>query len=253
MKTIGTVFLAMIALSPLPATDPEVAKLIEKALKTARVSPMMVDLTMTMGNNDKVNNMSMSLSGVMLYKDETHLRMDMSIDITMYNQTINSKMLMVADGKDYWVENKLMNQPVPQVLRADVQKIKELKAGMNMESFQPDSILEALKTQDIRITESKDGMVTLEGTATREFIEKLDPEGKQGGGLSDMAGNKVRAVIHRENTFPLSITVFDGDAPFMTVTLANLRQPSAAEIAEKLKYTPPKGVPVMDAGDMLKQ
>ncbi len=185
------------------------------------------------------------ISGHLIQKDRSHQRMEVAMDMG----GMPVKMKTINDGTLIWTEmdmggNKQVIKLSPEAAEKAAQS-QGLAPGMGG-NFDPVSQIEQMsKIVNFDLVGVEGGQVTLRG----ELNEENRSAAFGGGAMPGLEA--ITIVIDEKTSFPSRI-VMGGEQPIITMSFTNLKFVKASELPEgTFEYTPPEGVPVMDAAAMM--
>ncbi len=241
----------VLALLVLPATapaesTPKAQKWLIKLAEIYDKGPLMVDFELEMGSAPVPGAPpGGKIKGQLTQKDRTHQRIEIAMD--MGGMQVNMK--TVNDGTLIWTEMDMGgNKRVIKLTQEAAEKAAQnqgLAPGMSG-NLDPISQIEKIsEVVDFEFAGTENGQVTLHG--------KLNEESrKEAFGGGPMPGlDAITIVIDEKTAFPSRI-VMGGEQPILTMSFNNLRFVKASELpAGTFEYTPPEGVPVVDAAALM--
>ena len=214
-------------------------------------TPFSADYGMTMTVNQGGMSMSMDGSGSMTYRDETHMVMDMELNMKMpgTDQGMSMNVRTVSDGTTSWTEmdNPMMDK---QVMKMDLAKAKEMASQQGVTANAGSSPIEQLRTlqqyYDFAVAGKSGGNVTLTGTMKADAPASI----RQGGPMVESMTLVMSESSGRLQRFELG----PAGEPAMVMTMNEYRELSSSDVPDSMfSYTPPAGVTVIDPLAMSQQ
>lgn len=249
-KWIGIVAAALAVLpgSVLGEATPEARKWLDKMASLYDQAPLSADFELTLGAGSGMPVSGTAL-GKLLLKDRKHQRVEMKMTMggadAGSGQATEIELLSVTDGEATWTE---MNMGFGrQVIRLSLEDAEKMAGapGMGMNAIDPISQVEQLtKMMDVELVSVDGGEVTLAAKMTEEAKAAM-------GRTAVPVGGELTLVLDEKTGYPIRMT-FGGDEPMMKLetTRFELVEESALP-AGSFSYTPPEGVQVIDAAQMM--
>ncbi len=247
-KWLQILAIILLALPVTAAAEPapEVQKWLLKLAEVYDRAPLTVDFELEMGAAPVPGaTPGGTINGKLIQKGRTHQRME--IEMAMGGNQV--KMKTISDGDFIWTEmdmagNKRVIKFTPEIAEKAAQA-RGLAPGMSG-NLDPIAQIEKMsKVVDFEYAGTENGEVTLRG--------KLTDENRGAAiGSGPMPGlDAITIVIDEKTGFPARI-VMGGEQPIVTMEFSNLKFVKDSELpAGTFEYTPPPGVPVMDAAAMI--
>ena len=249
-------FVPALLLLPLAASaesSPEAVQWIQKVAKVYEKGPLTADFAMELAPAPAMP-LSGQASGRLVQKDAHHVRMEMAFEMGGAGGQPGMKLnvLSVNDGTTLWNEvDTGMGKQVTKLALADAEKMAQQSPfGVSMagSGIDPVAQVEQLaKILDFEVVDTSDGQVTLRAALTEESLKAFS-------GSAAMPGfETVTLVLDTRTAFPVRLTI-GGAEPVITVRFDNLKFVPESEMpAGAFEYTPPEGVPVIDAAAMMQR
>ena len=213
-------------------------------------APFSANYGMSMSMNQGGMTMSMDGTGSMTYRDETHMVMNMELNMTMpgTDQGMAMNVRTVSDGTTSWTEmdNPMMGK---QVIKMDIARAKEM-SGQGVNANAGSSPIEQLRTlqayYDFTVAGKSGGSVTLAGTIKDDAPASI----KQGGPMVET----MTVVLNESNGQLQRFELGPAGDPAMVMTMNDYRVLSASDVPDSMfDYAPPAGVTVIDPLAMSQQ
>jgi outer membrane lipoprotein-sorting protein len=252
-----TVLLAFLAVGRVQAeSTPEARAWLEKMVSLYNRGPFSVhysaDMTIAQQQDQ---TMSMDMEGEMTHADPKHIRMDLSMNMTMPGAgegTMQMKMLTVIDGETVWMD---MDNPMVggrRVMKMSYEQAEKSGSQMglnNLKNMDPVSQMQELMDDfDFRVVGEEGGEVVLSAPIDPEALAGMGQMGQMAQGQST-EGWEMVMVLDMDDALPKAIRMGPTDDPLMTLRFTDWRfYGDAGAPAGTFEYTPPEGVQVMDLG-----
>jgi len=222
------------------AADPVADKLLDEAIARSQVLPAGFDIEMTSSGFGQEGDMAVRSSTV--FKDVENLRLRAEISMIQGGQSMETTVIMVADGVNLWMEQIVPSQGAHMVGKAAAADFKNLSQGMSPEDFNPDRLLRAAKKLELTASGSDKDYSLLKGRVNQAFLSEI-PGFET---MTDVLDVPVEVKLHTKDSFPFSMTLVESETQKWTLTIKNVRELSPDELKAALQYTPPEGVQVID-------
>jgi len=242
----------------LPATvsaesSPEAVQWLQKVAGVYERGPLTADVTLEMAAAPTMP-LAGKAAGRLVQKDARHVRMEMAFEMggTGDQPGMKLNVLSVNDGTTLWNEVDMgMGKQVTKLALADAEKMAQQSpfgVAVGSGGMDPVAQVEQLaKVLDFEVVDASGGQVTLRAKLDEESLKAMS-------GSATMPGfETVTLVLDAKSAFPVRVTI-GGAEPVITVRFDNLKFVPESELpAGAFQYTPPEGVPVMDAAAMMQR
>lgn len=242
-RRLAVLFLATVLLATPSAVFAQDASAYLEKLLQMYDAPFSANYGMTMSVNQGGMAMSMDGSGSMTYRDETHMVMNMELNMKMpgSDQGMAMSVRTISDGTTSWTEmdNPMMGK---QVIKMDIAKAKEM-SNQGLSANAGSSPIEQLRTlqeyYDFTVAGNSGGNVTLTGNMKADAPDSI----KQGGPMVQTMTVVMEEGSGRLQRFELG----PAGEPAMVMTMNDYQKLSTSDVPDSMfAYTPPAGVTVID-------
>lgn len=245
--------LLLLPLTASAESSPEAVEWIRKVAGVYEKGPLTADFAMELAPAPTMP-LAGKASGRLVQKDARHMRMEMAFEMggTEGQPGMKLNVLSVNDGTTLWNEVDMgMGKQVTKLALADAEKMAQQSPfGVSMagSGIDPVAQVEQLaKILDFEVVDTSGGQVTLRAALTEESLKAFS------GGATMPGFETVTLVLDTQTAFPVRLTI-GGAEPVITVRFDNLKFVPESELpAGAFEYTPPEGVPVIDAAAMMQR
>lgn len=241
---LGAILALLMPVTLTAQTSPDAEEWLKKLTGLYEKAPFSVDLEIAMGGGTPMP--IGGIKGKLIQGDKTHMKMTMETLPTADGQGMSMNIQVVADGETAWTEVDMGG--MRQVMKANIEQAAAMSqgmmGGMGGGGMDPIAQLEAMAAMaDFTVAGTEGGEVRLVG--------KLKEEAKAGMGQQAPPGlDTMTMVLDAETGFPRALLIGDEAQPMVSMKFANLKFLDSVEEGT-FDYTPPEGVPVMDAAAMM--
>lgn len=234
-------------------SSPEAMQWLDKFIQVYEQGPFSTAYTASIQIPDGDQPVDGSMKGNLTYRDETHLRMELTMVLSGMpgapsGGSVEMEMLAVNDGEQTWTEVNMPALGMQQVMKISLEDAKSLQAsqggaGAGPAAMDPVQQLRQLaKTLDFQLVKVEGGEVHLHAPITEASR----------GGLGQMGAlpglDALTLVLDESTGFPKRSSM-GGDEPLISIEFDAIQPLDEKSLdAGLFTYEPPEGVQVMDLG-----
>jgi len=239
---IASILLLLIPLSVRTHDEREPAKWLKKLSTATRQTSFNVDLAVDIRLLWAGQKTTIKMNGALTYVDAKRLKMKVAAKMTKAHITLTSEILMVGDGHQLWMEQKLAEEE-PIVAKLAISR-QEQMSGLDPFNWTPERMFELIADHlDLKFQRREDGKVRLSATVSKANGTRLalgDPNDM------DLTNSTMVLEMDEQSAYPAVITTQIGETLSLKVEASALRYPKPGETVKLCSYTPAKGVVVQD-------
>lgn len=251
---LNVLTLACVFLTP----QGEAEQWLKKMAAVFEKAPVSMDFEGTIDANMMGMQMSMNMSGSMVYKDSSHYRSNIEVATKMPDaaqqqgapSAMDISILSVFDGQMMWVETHMKTMGMRTVTKMSPEAMAKMSeqsgvagVGFGQGSMDPSKMIEMMNEMaEVTVTSVTDDQVVLAAVLTEVGKSKL-------GAAAEMFSS-MTITLDKQHVFPMEFQAFSGDATVASFKYDNLEY--LETVADELfRYEPPEGVMVQDMDAML--